>query len=157
MKNTVQFKIKKSLFMQQVSQNIRRGSYLCQAIYSLFSQFILFEFSSLWFPSLWPHELSDLSHSHDLITLKFLQEMHCSLNISCSMPAINTPVSATSLNARDSEANGLFVTLSSFFHDQHIEPILFILLQRLSILQASIGSIWIANNIQTYWLFQPEI
>ena len=53
-----------------------------------------------------------------------------SLNISCSMAAINTPASAALLNTRDFEANGLFVTLSSFFDDQHIGPILFILPQR---------------------------
>ena len=53
----------------------------------------------------------------------------CSLNISCSMAAINTLSSVASLSARVSEANGLFVTWSSFFDDQHIRDILFIMPQ----------------------------
>ena len=52
-----------------------------------------------------------------------------SLDVSCSMAAINIPVSLASLSARVSEADGLFVTWSSYFDDQHIGAILFIVSQ----------------------------
>ena len=52
-----------------------------------------------------------------------------SLNIPCSMAAINIPVLAVLQNAEVSEANGFFITLSSFFDDRHIGAILFILSQ----------------------------
>ena len=63
------------------------------------------------------------------MSLKSLPEKHSvlqrtsgslgNLNVSYSMAAINIPASKASLNTRVSEANGLFVTWSSFFDDQH--------------------------------------
>ena len=52
-----------------------------------------------------------------------------SLNISWCMVAINTSTSAAPLNTTVSEANGVLVTLSSFFDDQHIGAIFFLLPQ----------------------------
>ena len=69
------------------------------------------------------------------MSLRSLPERHClfykglldSLNVSCSIAAINTPISTASQSARVSEASGLFVTQLNFFNDQYIETILFVM------------------------------
>ena len=122
MKNTVLFKILKSLFLSQVSHNIRRGSNLCQAIGDLFSPLDPFSLNHLLCHH-FLHSVLISSQMPDLMT-KFLPEMSIlqrtsnnlsRVNISCSMAAINTPASAASLNIRVTEPNGLLVTLLSFF------------------------------------------
>ena len=134
MKNTVLFKIKR-LLIQQVSQNIKQ-SVTCShlLIHSLWISF--FTFNSFILTTL-THRRWSLTRfdnfkvsSKDALSVLLRTSGNLGiLNISCSMVGINTPASAASLNARVSEANGLYVTLLRFYDDQHIGVILFILPQ----------------------------
>ena len=77
------------------------------------------------FLSLKPHQYSDfdefkVSTRDALFVLPRISGTLGSLNVSCIMAAISTPASAASLSVRVSEPNGLFVTQSSIFDDQHI-------------------------------------
>ena len=128
--------------MLQISQDIWRGFHLCQTIYNLFcslihsfwiSFFAIISFtlatSTLRCWSLTSFDDFKVSTKDTLSVLRRTSDYPGSLNISCSVAAINKPASGASLNTKVYEANGLFVTLSSFFDDQHIEAILFILPQ----------------------------
>ena len=145
--------------MQQVSQNIRRGSHLCQTICNLFSPPDPFSLTSSSFPSLWPHQLSDvvihkiwwLFSTRDALSV--LQEILGklgNLNISCSMAAINALVSAASLRWLDSLLQVKFFWRPAYkSHSVHFATNKDDKITLWgSIIQASIDGIWIANNIQ---------